>query len=79
MSPSVPSASAAPASPEIVLFRAYGDVAPGQRGMFKATRIEQCACGGTLMLFGEQSVETVVEAHNETAIHRAWRTWRDMR
>ncbi len=65
------------ADPEDVLFRAYGNVSPGQRGMFKATRAEQCACGGTLMLFGEQSVETIVAAHNATPLHAAWRAWRE--
>jgi hypothetical protein len=74
-----PRASAAPASPEDVLFRAYGEVQPGQSGVFRVTdrREERCACGGMLVDNGTEPIRVIVENHNETALHRAWRAWRE--
>lgn len=71
-------ASAVPADPEAMLFRAYGNVGSGQLGVLKVTgRTENCACGGTLELSGNAVVEQIVQAHNESALHTAWRSWRE--
>lgn len=73
-------ASASPADPEAMLFRAYGSVGEGQLGVFKvAARSESCICGGTLDLTGDAVVEQIVQAHNESALHKAWRAWREAR
>jgi hypothetical protein len=75
-------ASVAPAAPEkaeTVLFRAYGQLLSGQRGVFRVTDmcVEPCQCGGTLTLEAGADVQAAVEAHNRTARHAAWRAWRD--
>jgi hypothetical protein len=64
---------------ETVLFRAYGQLLSGQRGVFRVTdmRVESCQCGGTLTLEAGADVQAAVEAHNRTARHTAWRAWRD--
>lgn len=70
-------ASAARSS-EDLLFRGYGSLEPGQSGVFKVTdRSEKCQCGGLLELRGDAVVEQIVAAHNESALHKAWRAWRE--
>lgn len=39
-------------------------------------RQEPCACGGTLRQAEHEDVRIVVERHNDTAAHRAWRAAR---
>ena len=70
-------ASAAPVT-EALLFRGYGVLQPGQQGIFRVVDRQEmsCACGGTIVRLGGQAVEDVVAAHNESALHRAWRAWR---
>lgn len=72
-------ASAAPADPEGLLFKAYGSLEPGQSGVFRVTdlRSEPCVCGGKLVRNRGQSVYSVVRNHNETTLHQAWRAWRE--
>jgi hypothetical protein len=36
-------------------------------------RVEDCACGGRLVLYLGEQLPTVVANHNETPLHRAWR------
>jgi hypothetical protein len=71
-------ASAAPASSEAVLFRAYGNLQPGQSGVFRVMsgREERCMCGGMIVDNGG-SIRRLVEAHNATPVHIAWRAWRE--
>ena len=74
-------ASAAPASSEQLLFRAYGSLKPGQVGLVRVTkvvydRVEPCACGGELV-DDRRSIRRIVEQHNETPLHQAWRAWRE--
>lgn len=69
-------ASAAPADPEERLFRAYGRLQPGQVGLFRVGRVERCVCGGTIELTDNARIDQVVAAHNESALHQAWRAWR---
>ena len=74
-------ASAVPADPEQSLFRAYGSLKPGQTGLLRLTavvrdRTEPCACGGELVDDGG-SIGRIVREHNATALHRAWRAWRE--
>lgn len=68
-------ASAVPASPEQQLFQAYGQIKPGQRGMFRVTslREEPCACGGIVALLSIDTVQDAVDRHNATPEHLAWR------
>lgn len=77
MSPAEQRASAPPVT-EALLFRAYGNVGEGQRGIFRVVDRQEvsCNCGGTLVRVGGQSVDDVVKAHNESALHRAWRAWK---
>lgn len=77
MNPVDQRASAAP-DPEALLFRAYGNVGSGQRGVFRVVDRQEvaCACGGTIVRLSGQPVDEVVDAHNETALHRAWRAWK---
>jgi hypothetical protein len=74
-------ASATPATPEIVLFRAYGALEVGQTGLMRVTtvtydRVEPCMCGGQLVDDG-RPISRIVTEHNETALHQAWRAWRE--
>lgn len=75
VSPTAPRASGAAASTEASLFRAYGNLAAGQVGMFRVGPRADCACGGTIVV-GE-SVEGAVAEHNGTPRHQAWRAWRE--
>lgn len=77
MSPGEQRASAPPVT-EALLFRAYGDVGPGQRGLFRVVDRQEmpCACGGMLVRMGGQDVDEVVKTHNDSALHRAWRAWK---
>lgn len=72
-------ASARPEKAESILFRAYGKLVDGQVGVFRVmdTRVEPCACGGSLRIEEGASVQDGVEAHNQTALHQAWRAWRE--
>ena len=75
---SVRRASAAPADPERVLFRAYGaETGPGDFGLFKVSRGDTpCVCGGVIRP-SNRSIVAAVKAHNATAKHAAWRAWRE--
>lgn len=68
-------ASAAPASPEAQLFRAYGNIEPGQRGMFRVTSIrhEPCACGEVITTNADLEVQRAVDDHNQSEAHQSWR------
>lgn len=61
------------------LFRGYGHVAPGELGMFKIVRAtDVCACGGEIRVVSGERVDKTIREHNETALHQAWRAWREL-